>query len=140
MKKLWLETMGSQYEKKFPELLGYGIGLEQREVYLSISEDSNVQILSGMCFVITISISDIQVYSANGEQPQLMAIGLSDTVLVMDQANDNLVLTSSVDKSYKRISFQYSENENVLIDQNDKTTSFVRLRRDEFTSKEYSLG
>ncbi len=93
-----------------------------------------------MCFTVTIFIEDIQVYSANGEEPQTMAIGLTDTILVMDQANDNLVLTSSVDKSYKRISFQYSENENVLIDQNDKTTSFIRLRRDEFTSKEYSLG
>lgn len=55
----WRASAPKQFLDKFPDCLGYGIGIEQRENILKLHHNARGIIHVGMCFQIRIAIEDL---------------------------------------------------------------------------------
>lgn len=55
---LWRDMIGMI--RPMPECIGWGIGLEEKEEYLLVTEKNTVTVQAGMCFYIELRIDRIE--------------------------------------------------------------------------------
>ena len=109
----------------FPDCLGWGIGLEQREDFLAINRTSRVLAQVGMCFFIQVWVDQVT-YTVT-EPKQFYTLVVGDTVCIAAQES-NLVLTNPVEKVFKKIAYYFDEFSPPNT-KPDLKSGFMRLRR-----------
>lgn len=95
-----------------PKCFGFGIGMNFKEEFLSIREDSRRVIEIGMVFNIRLTLTNFASLNQEGKIPlaQENCILLADSLLVLKEGVE--ILTRSVPRGYSEVSYFLDEEDN----------------------------
>lgn len=124
------QTAKTLIQKENPSLLehfvkncGFGMGLEFREAYLTLTANNTKTFIEGMVFNLSIGFQDLPLDSS--DKSSVYSLLLSDTVIISSSGPQ--ILTENVSKTYEDILYTIEETENE-VEQTTETESGPRLR------------
>jgi nucleosome binding factor SPN SPT16 subunit len=104
-----LKAKKPELEKNFPKSVGYGIGIETKDITLSLGPKSSRVLKDGMTLMVQTSFQDLENKGAQGKRGKTYSLVLTDTVRVT--ADNTAVFTKDAPYDLDSVTFFFNEEE-----------------------------